>query len=233
MYIIIPTQRKHLPNGLGQITDGTLVVNVVDSILPASASLETFSLWVNVLGPVGTAISVGIAAYQLGKLFHDWAQRGELKIAATTKAEDFVKSVWGTTEPNSPPQEESFSKYLEDCQINTAREMLHFLTRQMVENAKRDKYFARWVNEYGLLTIRQAESKLAAFIGYCIAPSPEPTPEPVPAPAPPPIISPPVLPPAIEPTTGAYIPLPQATASKAGLLALAAFAIFATFMMRR
>lgn len=179
------------------------------------------------LGPVGVAFVIGVSVVGLYETFKDWFQRGELKVAATATAEQYVDSVWGTRSPNSPPTEDSVSKLIEACQLDAAQEMINFLARQMYEKASKDSYFDRWMKEWGFLTLTQIQNKLTAYRGYC-AVAPEPTLEPeLPI-----ITSPPELPPAIEPTTGAYIPLSQARASKTGLLSLAALAFAALVISR-
>jgi hypothetical protein len=198
------------------------------------------------LGPVGIAIVIGVSVVGLYETFKDWFQRGELKIAATATAEQYVDSVWGTREPNSPPTQDSVSKLIELCQLDAAQEMINFLARQMFEKAKNDSYFDRWMKEWGFLTLSQIQNKLMAYQGYCASPvesgqPPAPAPEPVSCPAgfylngygvctP---LSPPTLPPAIEPTTGAYIPLPQATMGKYGILGLMVVTLAAIFFSNR
>ena len=194
------------------------------------------------MGPVGVAIVLGVSVVGLYMTFKDWFQRGELKIAATAKAEEYVKTIWGTLEPNSPPTEDSVSKLIEECRLDEALELIQFLARQMYEKAQRDSYFKRWMDEWGTLTLQQVYSKLEAYKGYCVSSQPAPTcPEGY-------VfdgngctqtcaegfrfsladqkciaVSPPILPPAISPT-GEYIPL-SAGISPWWILALGAFGI--------
>ena len=200
--------------------------------------------------PITTAIFIGINVVGLYSAFKEWMARGELKIAATAKAEEYVESIWGTKEPNSPPVADSVAKLIEACDLHAAQEMIFFLGRQMQEKASTDEYFKRWVVEWGKVTITQIQSKLDAYRGYCLASSePEPG-EPAPVSCPPdfqlaggkciPIACPPgfflsggrcitlspaTLPPAIDETTGQYVPLPQATLTKTGMFGILAAAL--------
>lgn len=199
------------------------------------------------LGPVGVAFVIGVSVVGLYETFKDWFQRGELKIAATAKAENYVDSVWGTRTPNSPPEQDSVSKLIESCQLDAAQEMINFLARQMYEKAKEDSYFDRWMREWGFLTLTQIQNKLTAYRGYCTAAAPPASGTPAPTQCPPDfqlvsgkcvplscppgfalqagkcaMVSPAQLPPAIDTGTGAYVPLPQATASGGVLWLLAA-----------
>jgi hypothetical protein len=200
------------------------------------------------LGPVGVAFVIGVSVVGLYETFKDWFQRGELKIAATAKAEEYVDSVWGTRTPNSPPEQDSVSKLIEACQLDAAQEMINFLARQMFEKSKDDSYFERWMKEYGFLTLTQIQNKLNAYRGYCaITELPQSQPDPVSCPAdfqlqngvctplacpdgfylsggkcvP---LSPATLPPAID-NTGQYVPLPQATLTKTGMFGILAAAL--------
>lgn len=169
-------------------------------------------------GPVGVAIAISVTVIgSLYSTFKDWFQRGELKIAATAKAEDYVESIWGTTQPNSPPEQDSVSKLIEDCRLDEALSMIQFLARQMTEKAQNDEYFAKWVREWGAQTLQSIENKLLAYRGYCATSTPT-EPQPPQYSCPPDfqlvgnrceMLSPPVLPPAIDDTTGQYVPLPQ------------------------
>jgi len=126
------------------------------------------------LGPVGVAIVIGVSVVGLYETFKDWFHRGELKIAATATAEEYVDTIWGTREPNSPPSEDSVSKLIEDCRLDEAQELINFLGRQMFEKADKDSYFKRWFEQWGKLTIGQVQAKLDAYRGYCLASVPEP-----------------------------------------------------------
>lgn len=249
----VSAQRKQL-QGLG---DYTLAVNVVGK-LPGTGILNTWGAWFSALGPVGWAITAGLAAVSLIQLWRAWSQRGELKIAATAKAEDFVKSIWGTLEPNSPPEEDSVSKKIEECKLNEAQGMITFLARQMYEKATEDTkeapYFKKWADEWGLETLRLVQRKLDAYLGYCQNETSTPAPAPVQCPpdfqlvngkctplsCPPGFylkngvctpLSPATLPPAID-EAGQYIPLPQATLSKSGMFGILA-AILAVIVISR
>ena len=199
------------------------------------------------LGPVGVAIVISVSVVGLYETFKDWFQRGELKLAATAKAEEYVDSVWGTRTPNSPPTQDSVSKLIEACQLDAAQELINFLARQMYEKAAQDSYFDRWMKEYGFLTLTQVQNKLAAYRGYCMIQSEPGEPAQTQCPAdftlqngtcvplqcpagfylsggkciP---ISPATLPPAIN-DAGQYVPLPQATLSKAGMFGILAAAL--------
>lgn len=198
-------------------------------------------------GPVGVAIAISVTVIgTLYSTFRDWFQRGELKIAATAKAEDYVRSVWGTTEPNSPPDQDSVSKLIEECRLDEALQMIQFLARQMTEKAQTDEYFAKWVREWGAVTLQQIESKLFAYRGYC-ATVPEPTPS-DPNPDYPiqyscpngfqlinnrcEMISPPVLPPAID-DSGQYVPLPKSSGLSVGMLGMLALLLGVVIISRR
>jgi len=177
------------------------------------------------LGPVGVAVVIGVSVVGLYATFKEWFRRGELKLAATATAEEYVDSIWGTREPNSPPSEDSVSRLIDDCKLDEAQELINFLARQMYERAERDSYFKRWTEEWGKLTLQQVQSKLDAYRSYCMV-STEPQgqpdhPEPA-APLPPVVVSPPALPPAIEPNTGAFIPL-QADAGVSGSIVAGLF----------
>lgn len=195
------------------------------------------------LGPVGVAFVIGVSVVGLYSTFKEWLQRGELKIAATATAENFVDSVWGTRQPNSPPEEDSVSKLIEACQLDTAQEMINFLARQMFEKAAKDSYFERWMREWGFLTLTQIQNKLNAYRGYC-AVSSSPSPEPStqcppnfelvsgvckPLSCPPGFylsgsicvpLSPPTMPPSVN-ETGQYVPL-QSSSGSWGMLGLLA-----------
>ncbi len=200
------------------------------------------------LGPVGVAFVIGVSVVGLYETFKDWFQRGELKVAATATAEQYVDSVWGTRTPNSPPEQDSVSKLIEACQLDAAQEMINFLARQMFEKAGDDSYFDRWMRDYGFQTLTLVQNKLAAYRGYCAVVEP-PVGEPDPVSCPPDFtpqngichplacppgfylaggkcvpLSPAVLPPAIN-ETGQYVPLPQATLSKAGMFGILAAAL--------
>ena len=132
------------------------------------------------LGPVGIAFVIGVSVFGLYETFKDWFQRGELRVAATAKAEHYVDSVWGTLQPNSAPENDSVSKLIEACQFDAAQEMINFLARQMYEKAANDSYFDRWMKEYGFLTLTQVQNKLAAYRGYCAVTEPAPSePDPI------------------------------------------------------
>jgi len=200
------------------------------------------------LGPVGVAIVISVSVVGLYETFKDWFQRGELKLAATAKAEEYVDSVWGTRTPNSPPEQDSVSKLIEACQLDAAQEMINFLARQMYEKAAKDSYFDRWMREFGFLTLTQIQNKLQAYRGYCMVSNPpDSQPEPTSCPAdfqlvngvctplscPPGFylsagkcvpLSPATLPPAIN-DVGQYVPLPQATLSKTGMFGILAAAL--------
>ena len=229
---------------LGQ-AEGTIVVNVVEKLSSGGGLWgQSFSSIAPILGPVGWAVSAGLAAYSLVRLFQAWHERGELKIAATGKAEEFVESIWGTLQPNSPPETDSVSKLIEECRLSEAQEMIAFLARQMYEKGNADAYFKRWVDEWGLITLQQVERKLAAYVGYCQASEPEQSTQCppdfqlvggkcTPLDCPPGFylsggkcvpLSPPTLPPAIN-EAGQYVPLPQATLSKTGMFAILAAAL--------
>lgn len=248
----VSSQKKQL-QGLG---DYTLAVNVVGK-LPGTGLLSQWGAWFSALGPVGWAVTAGLAAVSLISLWRAWSQRGELKIAATAKAEDFVESIWGTLKPDSPPETDSVSKQIENCQLNEAQSMITFLARQMYEKAKDDQYFRRWADEWGLETLRLVQRKLDAYLGYCqnsnepVQPQPSQTVQCppdftlqngtcVPLSCPPGFylksgvctpLSPATLPPAIS-TTGQYVPLPQATASSYGILGILAVALAAIVISR-
>ena len=236
-----------------RLGEADIVVNVVGKLAPdvianvaASAGGTWGPIFSAMLGPVGAAIAAAYSIYSLVRLFQHWKLNQELKIAATAKAEDFVQSIWGTLEPNSPPTEDSVSKTIEECKLDEAQEMINFLARQMQEKAKNDPYFDRWAKDWGLKTLLLVQNKIDAYRGYCAPPAepgqpPAPTPEPISCPpgfylngygvcTP---LSPPTLPPAIEPTTGAYIPLPQATVGRYGILGLMMLALAAIFFSNR
>ena len=158
------------------------------------------------LGPVGVAVVIGVSVVGLYATFKEWLHRGELKLAATATAEEYVDTIWGTRQPNSPPVEDSVSKLIEECKLGEAQELINFLGRQMFDKAERDSYFKRWFDEWGKLTLEEVQAKLDAYRGYCIVSEPEHQSQSQPA-APLPVVSPPVLPPAIEPTTGAHVPM--------------------------
>lgn len=161
---------RRRPNGLGHL-------GLTAAPLPPSLWGQLFSKIAPILGPVGFAISAGYGAYSLVRLFQSWSERGELKIAATAKAEEFVQSIWGTLQPNSPPTSDSASKLIEECRLTEADAMIKFLARQMYEKGNEDPYFKKWVEDWGWTTLLQINSKLAAYVGYCannepIQPSP-------------------------------------------------------------
>lgn len=217
---------------------------MLTALLPATAPCgPVCTVPVIVVSVVGSLISV----------FRDWLARGELKIAATAKAENYVESIWGTLEPNSPPSSDSVSKLIEACQLDAAQELIAFLARQMSEKAAQDSYFQKWAIEYGALTLRQIQSKLDAYRGYCMVQQEPPAPsgpscpsnfelvngicKPVSCPpgfylsgsicAP---LSPPTLPPVID-NGGNYVPISEASNSNM-LLLLAAAAVAVVVISR-
>lgn len=239
---------RRKPNRLGEYT---LAVNVVGRLPSGSLWGQAFSKIAPVLGPVGWAVSAGFAAYSLVRLFQSWSQRGELKIAATAKAEDFVESIWGTLQPNSPPQTDSVSKLIDECRLNEAQSMITFLARQMYEKGNQDPYLKKWVDEWGMETLRLIERKLDAYLGYCSndneAVQPSPTCPPnfelvsgvcKPLSCPPGFylsgsicvpLSPPTMPPSVD-ESGQYVPLSSSSGSwgMLGLLAALAAAVIIT-----
>lgn len=147
-----------------------------------------------------TAISVGITLF---KLFSDWLQRGELKIQATAKAEEFVRHFYGLEPgctmptPGIPIEPggkhfcaESVAGMIERCELAKAHEFLAFLERNMREQSARDTYFARWVNQYGNADIIYLNGRISAAKTKCPGTVPIPTPIPAPLPGPTPLPTP-------------------------------------------
>lgn len=219
-------QRGHL-SGLGFVSTAALLA----STAPCGPACTVPILVVTVIGTLYT-------------VFKTWFHSGEMKVLATAKAEHFVDSIWGTRTPNSPPDQDSVSKLIEDCKLVEAQEMIIFLARQMSEKAAKDEHFNKWAIEWGALTLKQIQSKLDAYKGYC-APSDggtSPTPPPQePTRCPPDfslvngrcvplgcpngfylvngkceMMSPQTMPPALD-SAGSYVALPQASASGMGL----------------
>lgn len=116
---------------------------------------------------VNVVLGVVTAAVSLYSLFKTWFQRGELKVKATNKAEDFVRAFYTLQSgqwpiPGGLPivaggntfSRESVAGMIEACYTTAASSFLDTLERQLVELAKTDTYFAAWANQYGYNDIR-------------------------------------------------------------------------------
>lgn len=123
---------------------------------------------------VNVVLGVVTVATTLYSLFKSWFQRGELKVKATNKAEDFVRAFYTLQSgqwpiPGGLPivaggntfSRESVAGMIEACYTTAASYYLDTLERQLIELAKTDTYFAAWANEYGYNDIRNLRRTIA------------------------------------------------------------------------
>ena len=138
--------------------------------------------------PVGVPLAIASVGTTLYQLFSNWWNRGELKVAATRRWDDFVArkqlqrafyALRGGRMPTaglpvraggSHFDPKSVAGMVEGCHLAEAQTFLDVLNRQMIEIAAKDQFFARAVNEHGLKAVADLQNAIDRARADCISP---------------------------------------------------------------
>lgn len=108
----------------------------------------------------------------------DWFQtgRGEIKVAATSSANDFVNTMYGTFTPGIPIEmggqrfsERSIAGLIERCYLGAASDALRNLEAQMRKLSETNSAFKTWMEEYGNGDLEYLRGKIDQFRPTCPA----------------------------------------------------------------
>lgn len=106
----------------------------------------------------------------------DWFQtgRGEIKVAATASANDFVQTMYGTFQPGIPIElngrrfsERSIAGMIERCWLGVATSALRNLSTQMLKLAESNSGFKTWMEEHGNGDLEHLQGKIDEFRPRC------------------------------------------------------------------
>lgn len=143
-----------------------------------AAGVEGLAATAPCADPVSCAIAGGVmVGMDLFQLFMHQRQNNAFKVAATVKAESFVRSMFGygagCTLPPSTPQSTGFCAnsvrgMIERCQLTQAQQYLAWLAQQMQQLAQQDPmYFGKWMAEYGNSSISGLQGTIVSFASSC------------------------------------------------------------------